>query len=268
MRHRTIQSHQATGSLLYRATIPLAMLALACACVLGVRSASAASRDNDAHVRIVHASPKAGPVDIFVDGKKLLSDVSFGTVTDYKTLTPGKHEIRVAPAGKGEKAAVITANANVKQHGYYTIAATGSKQGDFSVKGYKDDNTGNTKDAKIRVYHLSPDLGTVNVTTSDNKKIVSDLHYEQASDYITVPAGNYTLNATATKTDKKLPIKADVKDGKVYSVFMLGEQNGQPPLTYKVQSVAAQSTAAQPGQTPTGTATKTVTPATTKSPTR
>lgn len=268
MRYQTMQSHQVTGSLLYRATIPLAMLALACACVLGVRSASAASRDNDAHVRIVHASPKAGPVDIFVDGKKLLSNFSFGTVTDYKTLTPGKHEIKIAPAGKGENAAVITANANVKQHGYYTIAATGSKQGDFSVKGFKDDNTGSTKDARVRFYHLSPDLGTVNVTTSDNKKVVSDLHYEQASNSVTVPAGSYTLNATATKTDKKLPIKVDAKDGKVYSVFILGELNGQPPLTYKVQSVPVQSATAQPGQTPTGTATKTVTPATTKSPTR
>lgn len=256
MRYQTMQSHQATGSLLYRATIPLVMLALACAWVLGVRSASAASRDNDAHVRIVHASPKAGPVDIFVDGKKLLSNVSFNTVTDYKTLTPGKHAIKVAPAGKGENAATITANANVKQQGYYTIAVTGSNQGNFSVKGFKDDNTGSTKDAKIRVYHLSPDLGTVNVTTSGNKKVVSDLPYEQASDYITVPAGSYTLNATATKTDKKLPIKVDAKDGKVYSVFMLGELNGHPPLTYKVQSVPAQSATAQPGQTPTRTATK------------
>lgn len=264
MRHQTTQSHQVTGSLLYRATMPLAMFVLACACILGVHLTSAASRDNNAHVRIVHASPKTGPVDIFVDGKKLLSGFSFGTVTDYATLTPGKHEIKIALAGKGEKAALITANANVKQHGYYTIAATGGKQGEFSVKGFKDDNTGNTKDARIRVYHLSPDLGTVNVTTSDNKKLVSDLHYEQASDYITVPAGSYTLNATATKTDKKLPIKADVKDGKVYSVFVFGELKGQPPLAYKVKSVDMQSATAQPGQTPTGTATKTAT----KSPTR
>ena len=40
-----------------------------------------ASAWSKAFVRVVHASPAAGPVDVYVDGSKLLHDFTFGSVT-------------------------------------------------------------------------------------------------------------------------------------------------------------------------------------------
>lgn len=265
MKDHTTKMRQAKGGILSQMALPLAMLAIACACLIGAQSVSASSRADKSHLRVVNASPKASSVDIYVDGKKVLSDFSFGKVSDYDSLSAGKHEIKVAPAGKGENDAIMTASANVAPKGYYTIAATGTKQGDMSLKAFKDNNTGNTKEAKARVYNLSPDLGAINVK-SGNKTLIKNLNYEQASDYVTFPAGSHTLEATATHTDKKLPIKADAKAGKVYSVFVLGQLKGQPPLTYKEKTTDMKSSSAAGTPTTTATSTATTTPRTSPTP--
>ncbi|GHO50193.1 DUF4397 domain-containing protein [Ktedonospora formicarum] len=238
MKEHTTKVRGSTKNILRQATLPLVMLSLALACLMGTRAASA--EQEKAHVRVVHASSKTGPVDVFMDGKEVLKNFSFGNVSNYSNLPAGKHELKITPTGKGEKAAVLTATANVQPKGFYTIAATSSKNGDLGLKAFKDDNTGNKKEAKVRVYHFSPDLGAVNVTR-DNKAIIKDLNFEQASDYVTVPAGNDKFEASSTNTDKKLPIQANIKDGKVYSVFVLGELKGKPALTYKVKTTDMES---------------------------
>ena len=67
-----------------------------------------------ASVKIVHGSPAAGVVDVYVNpegtvttadilagngGAPLLDDFTFGTITDYVALAPGRYDIRVIAAG-------------------------------------------------------------------------------------------------------------------------------------------------------------------------
>lgn len=259
MKDHTTKARGSARSIIRQAMLPLVMLGLALACLMGTRSASA--EQEKAHVRIVHASPKSGAVDVFMDGKEVLKNFSFGNVSDYKNFSAGKHELKVTPTGKGEKAAVLTATANIQPKGFYTIAATSpkqsdiGKQGNLGLKAFKDDIAGDTNEAKVRVYHLSPDLGKVDVSKND-KNIITDLNFEQASDYVTVPAGNYKLEASSTDTNKKLPIQADIKDGKVYSVFVLGELKGKPALTYKVKATNMESEKMQGSPTASATSSR------------
>ena len=68
-----------------------------------------------ASVKVIHAAPAAGDVNVFVTpskpkfttadvesgaaGDPLLSDFEYGTITDYVALPPGKYDIRVVPVG-------------------------------------------------------------------------------------------------------------------------------------------------------------------------
>jgi hypothetical protein len=70
-----------------------------------------------ASVKVVHGAPLAGTVDVFVTpadqyttaeilngdaGKPTIDDFTFGTITDYVSLTPGEYDIRVVTdAGAG-----------------------------------------------------------------------------------------------------------------------------------------------------------------------
>ena len=116
----------------------LSMLALTAFAT--TQSASAASLQNDAFVRVVHASPAAGTVDVYVDGAKLLSNFTFGSVTGYVMVPAGPHKIQVAPAGKGISASVITQTVSVAAGVPYTVAAVGTASTGFSLAAFGDDN--------------------------------------------------------------------------------------------------------------------------------
>lgn len=183
-----------------------------------------------AFVRIIHATPDVGTVDIFVDGSKLLSNFQYATVTGYVPIPSGAHMVQIALIGKGANAAVITQTISVSPGGVYTVAALGRAATGFSLNVFSDNNivssTGNT--AKVRVYHLSPGTGAVNVTNG-NATVITGLTYTQASNYVTVPAGMYTFDVTTTP-NTTLPVPTDLKPWTVTSVFAVGLLNATPKL--------------------------------------
>src|SRR5690349_6229389 len=85
----------------------------------------ASAQSGMARVRVVHASPDAPAVDVFVDGKAVLTNVGFTAVSDYLMVPAGPHKLAVAPSGKGEDAAVIAANPTLEAGKAYTVAAVG-----------------------------------------------------------------------------------------------------------------------------------------------
>jgi hypothetical protein len=85
--------------------------------------------------------------------------------------------------------------------------------------------------AKLRVYHLSPDAGPVNLAIS-GKTVINGLSYQQSSGYLSVPAGSYKFNVTATQANVTVPVTADLKDGTVTSVFAVGLLKGTPKIQF------------------------------------
>lgn len=210
-----------------------------CFACFSVLPAFATSKADNAMVRVVHASPDAGTVDVYVDGTKLLSNFAFGTVTDYVSVAAGSHKIQVTPAGKDVSAAVITQDVSVDGGMVYTVAAIGTTSSGFSLTAFVDDNMiSDGSKAKVRVYHLSPDAGPVDVSAGGNK-LISGLTYKNASDYLTVPAASYNFTVTATDANAQVPLSASLKSDMVYSVFAVGLLKGSPALAFKVAAVAA-----------------------------
>ncbi|HEY0753772.1 MAG TPA: DUF4397 domain-containing protein [Ktedonobacteraceae bacterium] len=202
------------------------------------QSAGAAKAQNDAAVRVVHASPGAGTVDGFVDGSTLLSNFGFGTIPKYVMVAAGSHTIKVAPAGKGISAAVITQSVTVNAGSYYTVAALGTSASDFALAAFVDTNTVSSDKAAVRVYHLSPDAGPVDVAAGSST-VISGLTYKSASNYLSVPGGSYTFNVTATTSGAKVPLPETLQSGMVYSIFAVGLLKGTPALAFKVAAVAS-----------------------------
>jgi hypothetical protein len=85
----------------------LAVVGLAAATV-GLSSPAQAA--DDASVSILHGVPGA-TVDVYVNGKALLTDFTPGTLTDPVKLAAGKYDLKVTAAGAGAGgAAVVEAN--------------------------------------------------------------------------------------------------------------------------------------------------------------
>lgn len=202
---------------------------LALLVLLAPRGARAASTTTPAYIRVIHASPAVGTADVFVDGNLLLSSFAFGSVTGYAPLPAGPHKVQIALVGKGIGAAVITETLNVQPGVVYTAAAIGSQPTSLSIEVFIDNNFLSPGQAKTRIYNLSPDAGAFNVTANGNT-LLSQVSYQQASNYITLSAGSYNFDLTAPGTNTNLPLTETLPKNTVTSIFAVGMTNGTPKI--------------------------------------
>jgi Domain of unknown function (DUF4397) len=117
----------------------------------------AQAADNNATVSILHGVPGA-TVDIYANGKALLTDFKPGTLTDPQQLPAGTYDLKVVKAGDGADGdPVIEAN-NVKVPGgaNITVAAHLGEDGDPTLTPFVNDvSTIPTGSARVIVRHTA-----------------------------------------------------------------------------------------------------------------
>lgn len=205
-------------------------------------SAHAAS---PAYVRIIHASPFVGTADVFLDGSPLLTSFGFGAVTGYASVPEGPHKVQIAVTGKGIGAAALTQTLAVQPGNVYTVAAIGTSPQNLKLLVFNDNNIVSVGTAKVRVYQLSPDAGSITVLNAD--KSVWDGNYQEASEYFTLSAGTTTFSLDSSDYNQDLSITPALKANTVTSIFAIGLFAGAP----KAKVVQAQVEAV-PGLPQTG----------------
>ena len=185
---------------------------------------------DNAQVRVAHASPDAPAVDVYVDGDEVLSDVEFFTASNYLTVPAGDRLVQVTVADDDPENAVISETLTLETGAAYTVAATGTldegDDADFGATVITDDlSLPKFGEAKVRVYHFSPDAPAVDVLAGESA-LISNLAFPEASEYLSVPAGTYDLAVTATGTTEPVVIDltgTELMAGKIYSVFATDE---------------------------------------------
>src|SRR5688572_24716975 len=85
---------------LFAFALPATLIATACGSSAGDDGDD--GMDPPARIRVVHASPDAGGVDIHAEGTTtpLITNLEYGEVTDYLELAPGTYNLQVRPTGR------------------------------------------------------------------------------------------------------------------------------------------------------------------------
>ncbi|MGD2041389.1 MAG: DUF4397 domain-containing protein, partial [Anaerolineae bacterium] len=92
--------------------------------VLSLVMATAALAQDMSRVRVVHASPDAPAVDVWVNGAVAFSNAPFEGITDYAELAAGTYNVQVSPTGATEPI-VIDADLDLAAGTDYTVVAVG-----------------------------------------------------------------------------------------------------------------------------------------------
>ncbi len=215
-------------------------------CLLNYLPVQAAPVAATSYVRVIHASPFVGAADVFVDGKLLLTSFQFGSVTDYVPLPAGPHKVQISVVGKGINASVLEQDLTVGAGGIYTVAALGTKADALSLLVFADDNQVVPNRAKVRVYHLGPDAGQIDVNIGGDVTL-NNVSYIQASNYVNEDVGPCPINFSDSQFSKTLTMTPNLRLNTVTSIFVVGLFQGNP----KIQLVDAQATGI-PGMPNTG----------------
>ena len=203
------------------------------ALTLGVL-ASAQMMDKSAYVRVVHASPDAPAVDVFLDGKQTVDGAVFKAVTSYGDVPAGKHSVLVTVHGDLKKE-VLKQEFDLKAGMYYTVAATGLLK-DIKLTAFSASSMMSKSKAKINVYHLSPGSPNVDALAVDmkNAKIVSNLAYGKMVTKLVNPMG---VNLNIVPAGKMTPVVKNLSGvsiaaGKSYSIFAMGTLDGKDAMAF------------------------------------
>jgi hypothetical protein len=222
--------------------------------LVGLALAPAAfAQGGNAKVRVVHASPDAPAVDVYVDGAKVLTNVSFFTASDYLDVPAGPHDIKVTPTGDANTAVIDAKGVSVEAGKAYTVAATG-KLAEIKPSIYSDNlSAPSAGKAHVRVVHASPDAPAVDIKVKGGAALIPNLAFPNDSGYLPVDAGSYDLTVNAAGADTvalDLPGVA-LEAGKIYDIFAVGLLNGEPKLRVEVTTPPPAAAALAPISLPT-----------------
>jgi hypothetical protein len=194
-------------------------------------------------IRVLHASPDAPAVDIYVDDALVQgwSNVPFGTLSDYTAVPAGSYNVKVYATGD-TTTAVIDTDVTVAAGKSYTIAASGLLA-DSSLKPYVfvDEPILDAGKSLVRVVHLSPDAPAVDIAPDGGEALIPNLEFPHATDYAALDPGSYDLEVRVAGTmTVALDLDPSTVDaGKAYSVFAIGSAAQPPAGGNALQVVAA-----------------------------
>ncbi len=178
-------------------------------------------------VRVLHASPDAPTVDVFVDGTKVddLSNASFGQITDYVEVPAGAYDIKVCATADNTVCVIDLTDVALPADAKVTIAAA-RPLAEIMHYVFVDGAAPAAGNAAVRVVHLSSDTPAVDVLLQDGStEIVTNLPFPSESGYLELPAGSYDLKVCANADNTVCPLDPGalaLEAGKTYSVFAVG----------------------------------------------
>ncbi|WP_435333756.1 DUF4397 domain-containing protein [Haloarchaeobius sp. TZWWS8] len=184
-----------------------------------------------ASVRFVHAVPDAPPVDLLVNDFEVLDEFAYRQVSPYAGLRRGIYDFETR-VDTGDSIVPGPDTFRNLDSGDYTVVAAGSlhrgPRPDLLV--FEDDNSPVAHDrARFRLIHVSPDADDLNVRVEGAGRLARRLDFEDATDYVTVPAGTVDLTLTLTgrrgrgrRHNRRHTVTLALAGGATYTIFAVG----------------------------------------------
>lgn len=193
--------------------------------------ASPATALADGAVRVLHASPNAPAVDVYVNGARVVAKLRPGHLTPYLALPAHRYSYAIRAAGAPRRSTPLRSGSfSVADGKAETIAATGFLAR-LRIRVLADASARPFGAARVRIVHFSPDAPKVDVYVRGGGRVVARLRYGRASGYLTVPAGRYTFDVRVAgapaRSKPVLTARATLRAGDLYSAWALGSLAGR-----------------------------------------
>lgn len=213
--------------------------------------ATTAQAAGTATVSILHAVPGA-TVDVYANGKELLSDFKPGTLTDPQQLPAGSYDLKVVKAGDGADGDAVAEldDAKVPAGANVTIVAHLNASGDPRLTAYANDTSGiDAGQARLIVRH---DAAAPAVDVRADKKVAFSGLENPDEDSADLPAGTISADVVlAGKSDPVIgPADVNLKEGTTTIVYAWGSADDDN-LDLAVQTISGMG--GNPGGVPGGT---------------
>lgn len=206
-------------------------------------TATAHAADGEATVSVLHAVPGA-TVDVYANGKALLTNFKPGTLTDPVMLPAGDYDLKVVAAGDGAKGTAVTEakGVTVPAGANITVVAHLSADGKPSLTPYVNDTSKiPAGQARLTVRHDAA-APAVDVRANGKAALKGLTNPNEAK--AVVAAGTIKADVTLAGTDTVAigPADLNLKEGTNTIVYAWGSA-ADKNLKLAVQTVSGMSSA-------------------------
>jgi len=176
-------------------------------------------------LRMIHASPDASFVELYLDGTEIISTVQFKSVSDYQVVSSGTQSIRVE---EGTGLTLIDGTVTLEAGKNYTFLLMNFKTAIEPILLEDSTTYPPANKAKVRFIHASPDAPNVDFLV-DGKVKVSHVPFKGYSRYIEFWEGNREFEVNEAGTSNVLiggpfsTAKHDLEEGKIYTFVLIDE---------------------------------------------
>lgn len=184
-------------------------------------------------VRIFHAAPEAPAVDVYIDGKPFIRNISYKQFSKYVNVPENIETITLYVAGDDTQP-VLEQDLDFQAGKIFTMAIAGNLD-NLSVEPLEEsiDQMPSRDNTIVRFVHLSPNLQDIDIL-NQGEVIVSDLEFREFSDYMPLPFGDFRFIVQDEETKKNVAsINATLNAERIYSMYIIGE----PQSLEVIQSV-------------------------------
>ncbi|PEJ48491.1 hypothetical protein CN692_23845 [Bacillus sp. AFS002410] len=188
----------------------------------------AIKKQNLSFIRLLNVIPNKISIDIFINKKPLISNLSFKNSTHYLSISSGVHHIDIFKSGDLSNP-IHSEEISLLDEQNYTIAI-GAKVEKISLFSYTDDLSLPLGEAKIRFINLSPSSTNLDfaVKAGEGDVVFSNVPYRNASEYL--PISPMTVNLEIRLSGTKLIIlplyQSKFQENIVYDLVSVGSIGG------------------------------------------
>jgi Domain of unknown function (DUF4397) len=211
------------------------------------RGLAAAQTPYPTRIRVLHAAPGLGKVEVLFNGNEELDEFEYGMVSDWIEVSPGTVRTTIRLDRAGLNYVVFDAIAPVVANEDYELILS-----DPIIIPAPVDRTPLPADtSRVQVVHAAVDVPAIDIARKGGDVVIANLEYGQLSAPMEVPAGTYDLEARLTGTGEivlDLPGVA-VEPGMVYHLVIHGiPEDTDTPLT--ATTLADEAHEPEPAATP------------------
>ena len=205
----------------------LALLLVLQAAVFTQPAAPAVAAEGNPLLRIVHASPDAPAIEVYLDGQRVLAALTFAAASPYVTVPAGMHRLRATAAGtaSGDKGLIDTM-IDLQSGQAYTVVAADTAAKMVSVVVPDRMALPDADKTAVRLFHASPDAPSVaDVAVAGGGPVVfKNLAFKAGTDYAEVAPGAYRFEVRPAGTTQAIATtpQIDLVGGKTYTIFAMG----------------------------------------------
>jgi hypothetical protein len=142
-------------------------------------------------------------VDVYVNGKLVVSNLKYQDFTEYLAAKPGSYIIQLFPAGTHDEQ-LLEMHITLGEGSIYTQAIIGTVN-DISLELFEDMPVAEKDEdyAYMRFINLSPSDDGLNISV-DNTPVVYDLRFTEVTDYLQLTPGKHTMKINLTSNGRQV----------------------------------------------------------------